>query len=153
MQIHQITIKLEDYFEEHVVQFLTQCGGNEIKYATRGAINKVASSASCGSITKCKLSSSNNEEELEDEEEEEEEMEEEEEYDVDEDEDDVKAELLSLCDDDDDEISLEHECKKNTTARKSPRKQQQTKHIMVPAWNWGIVRTSKASISNDTNHL
>ena len=115
---------------------LTQCGGNEIKYATCGAINKVASSASCGSVTKHKLSSSNNEEELEDEEEEEEEMEEEEkeemeeeeEYDVDEDEDDVKAELLSLCDNDDDEISLEHECKKNATACKSPRKRQQIQH-------------------------
>ena len=47
---------------------------------------------------------------------------------MDEDEDDVKAELLSLCDDDNDEISLEHKCKKNTTVRKSPRKQQQTQH-------------------------
>ena len=55
-------------------------------------------------------------------------MEEEEEYDVDEDEDDVKAELLSLCDNDDDEISLEHECKKNITARKLPRKRQQIQH-------------------------
>ena len=124
-----MTIKLEDYFEEHVVEFLTQCDDNEIKYSTHGAINKVASSASCGSVTKHKLSFSNNEEELEDEEEEEkEEMEEEEEYDVDEDEDEVKAELLSLCDDNDDEITLEHECKKNTTPHKSPRKRQQTQH-------------------------
>ena len=77
--------------EEHVVRFLAQCGGSEIKYAiiTRGAISKVASSTSCGSITQCKISSSNNEEE-----EEEEEMEEEEEYDVEEDKDDVKAELF-----------------------------------------------------------
>ena len=120
-----MTIKLEDYFEEHVVRFLTQCGGNEIKYATRGAISKVASSTSCGSITQRKISSSNNEDEPEEEdEEEEEEMEEEEEYDVAEDEDDVKAELLSLCDDEDDEISVESEQRKNTTPRKSPRKKQ-----------------------------
>ena len=122
-----MTMKLEDYFEEHMARFLTQCGGNEIKYATRGAINKLASSASCGSVTKRKLSFSNNEEELEDEEEEEkEEMEEEEEFDVDDEEDEVKAELLALCNDNDDEITLEHECKKNTTPHKSPRKRQQT---------------------------
>ena len=127
-----MTIKLEDYFEEHVVRFLTQCGGNKIKYATRGAINKVASSASCGSITKRKLSSSNNKEELEDEEEEEEEMEEEEEYDVDEDEDDVKAELLSLCDDDDDEISWNMSVRK-TQLLASHLESDNRHSIMVPA--------------------
>ena len=124
-----MTIKLEDYFEEHVVRFLTQCGGSEIKYATRGAINKVASSTTCGPVTKRKISSSNNEDELEEEndeaeEDEEEELEDEEEYDVEEDEDDVKAELLSLCDDNDDEISVEGELRNHTTPRKSPRKRQ-----------------------------
>jgi len=118
MQIHQMTSTLEEYFEEHVVRFLTKCGGNEIKYATRGAINKVASNTTCGS-TKRKISSSE-EDEMEEEDNDEADIEEE---DFDIDEIDENPEEFSSAGDD--EIELEFEEPLVTKLRKSPRKRQQ----------------------------
>ncbi|XP_065906501.1 bromodomain and WD repeat-containing protein 3-like isoform X2 [Dysidea avara] len=122
--IHQMTSTLEEYFEEHVVRFLTKCGGNEIKYATRGAINKVASSSACRS-TKRKISSSNNEEEedgIEEEDDEEAEIEEEEDFDID----DIDENIDEFSSAGDDEIELELEEPLVIKPRKSPRKKLQS---------------------------
>ena len=119
-----MTSTLEEYFEEHVVRFLTKCGGNEIKYATRGAINKVASSSACRS-TKRKISSSNNEEEedgIEEEDDEEAEIEEEEDFDID----DIDENIDEFSSAGDDEIELELEEPLVIKPRKSPRKKLQS---------------------------
>jgi len=118
-----MTSTLEEYFEEHVVRFLTKCGGNEIKYATRGAINKVASNTGCGS-TKRKISSSE-EDEMEEVDNDEVDNEEED-FDIDEI-DDNPEEFSSAGDD---EIELEFEEPLVMKPRKSPRKKPQLQKPM-----------------------
>ena len=123
LQIHQMTSTLEEYFEEHVVRFLTKCGGNEIKYATRGAINKVASSTACGPMRR-KISSSNDEEEEDGIEEDD--KEEAEDFDIDE----IDENIDEFSSAGDDDIELELEEPIVTKPRKSPRKKQQLQRPM-----------------------